>query len=79
MRQTRKPFRVDLIVFYVCCMLGSWWFGFEVGRYQQPPMQCAKVLGLTPVSSTATECTYVMGGTMGKAYWKFLAEREAKK
>ena len=77
MFQNRKPLKVDLIVFAVCCLLGTWYLGFEMGRQYQPKV-CAKVLGLTPVSSTADECTYIMG-TQGRAYWKLLAKQEENK
>jgi hypothetical protein len=80
MFRNRKPFQADLIVFVVCCLLATWFFGYEVGVYRtkQIPLVCAKVLGLTPVSSDATTCTYIMG-TQGRAYWKYLAKQEEKK
>ena len=77
MFQKRKLMDVDLIVFAVCCWLGTWYTGFEMGRQYQPKV-CAKVMGMQAVSSTADECTYIMG-TQGKAYWKFLAKEESKK
>ena len=77
MYQKRKPLKIDLIVFAVCCLLGTWYLGFELGRANQPKV-CAKVIGMQVVSSTADECTYILG-TQGKAYWKFLAKEENKK
>jgi hypothetical protein len=77
MYQKRKPFHADLIVFVVCCLLGSWYFGFEMGRQYQPKV-CAKVLGMQVVSSTADSCWYILG-TQGKAHWKRLAIEESKK
>ncbi len=77
MYQKRKPFHADLIVFVVCCLLGTWYTGFEMGRMYQPKV-CATVIGMQPVSSTADTCTYVMG-TQGRAYWKMLAKQEEKK
>jgi hypothetical protein len=47
-------------------------------RATEAPKVCAKVLGMTPVYSTADECTYIMG-TQGRAYWKYLAKQEEKK
>lgn len=32
MLRNRKPFRVDLIVFTVCCLLASWYAGFLYGE-----------------------------------------------
>jgi len=48
-------------------------------RATQAPKVCAKVLGMQPVSRTADTCTYVMGGTYGKAHWRYLAIEEGKK
>lgn len=39
--RNRKPLHVDLIVFAVCCLLGTWWVGFEYGKAHAPE---AKVL-----------------------------------
>lgn len=77
MLKNRKPFRADLIVFTVCCLLASWYAGYLYGSNTSPKV-CAKVMGMTPVHSTADECTYIMG-TQGRAYWKYLAVKEEKK
>jgi hypothetical protein len=80
MKPTRKPFHADLIVFFACwsvaCFVAGLWMGEE--RATQAPKVCAKVMGMTPVYSTADECTYIMG-TQGRAYWKYLAVKESKK
>jgi hypothetical protein len=80
MNPNRKAFYPDVIIFAVCwsvaCFVAGLWMGEE--RATQAPKVCAKVLGMTPVSSTADTCTYIMG-TQGRAYWKYLAVKESKK
>ena len=80
MNPNRKAFYPDVLIVIFCLTVLVWFLGYNYGQYvgESHPKVCAKVLGMTPVSSTATECTYVMG-VQGKAYWKYLAEREAKK
>ena len=80
MNPNRKAFYPDVIVVYVCIVIAVWVLGFTYGQYigEQKPMVCAKVMGMQVVSSTADVCTYIMG-TQGKAYWKYLAEKEEKK
>ena len=34
MNPNRKPFYPDLIVVYVCVVIGAWWLGFEYGKTQ---------------------------------------------
>ena len=40
MLRNRSPLKVDLIVFVVCCLLGTWWIGFEVGKSSVKPIVC---------------------------------------
>lgn len=77
MRPNRKAFYPDIIVAIVCLLIAVGYIGFEIGRSNRP-LVCAKVEGLVPVSSTADTCTYVIG-TRGRAYWKFLAEKEGQR
>jgi hypothetical protein len=80
MNPNRKAFYPDVIVFFLCwsiaCFVSGLWIGEE--RSTQAPKVCAKVMGMTPVYSTADECTYIMG-TQGRAYWKYLAVKEGRK
>ena len=80
MNPNRKAFYPDVVVGYACVIIATWYFGFLYGQIteRQVPKVCAKVMGMTPVHSTATECTYIMG-TQGRAYWKYLAVKEAAK
>jgi hypothetical protein len=73
----------DTAVFVVACIItlglaieAGYRYGVEEGfaQGQSIPLVCAKVFGMTPVSSTATSCTYIMG-TQGRAYWRELARR----
>lgn len=68
---------VDFWVCIGCLFVFCWWMGFEYGSMTQPKV-CAKVIGMTPVSSTHDSCTYIMG-TQGRAHWKLLAKQESKK
>ena len=36
LNQSRKPFRADLVVFYVCVLIGVWYFGYLYGSAQTP-------------------------------------------
>ena len=68
---------VDFWVLLGCLFMFCWYMGFMYGSNTSPKV-CAKVMGMTPVSSDATTCTYIMG-TQGRAYWKLLAKQEEKK
>lgn len=71
--KTTVDFWVLLGVLFMFC----WYMGFMYGSNTSPKV-CAKVMGMTPVYSTADECTYIMG-TQGRAYWKYLAVQEGRK
>lgn len=83
-RDPRRP--ADIAVFVAGCVIAlglaieaGYLYGVKQGfaQGQDVPRVCAKVLGMTPVSSNATSCTYIMG-TQGRAYWRELAKRDGR-
>jgi len=36
LNQSRSPFKVDLVVFYVCVLIGVWFCGYLYGSKQNP-------------------------------------------
>jgi hypothetical protein len=59
----RRAHKADLFVFVGCCLIGMFYFGYEMGfrsGYQNTPVKkCAEVRGLKPISTTVDTCTYV--------------------
>lgn len=68
---------VDYYVALGALFIFCWWMGFEYGKMVKPKV-CAKVEGMTVVSTTPDSCTYIVGA-FGKAHWKRLAIEESKK
>ena len=65
-------------VLAIAVLYGDAMYRYGVEHGQKVPRVCAKVMGMTPVYSTADECTYIMG-TQGRAYWMYLAVKEGRK
>jgi hypothetical protein len=80
MKTPRSTALAERLIVWTAIIVLTWFLGYEWGRHteRQAPKVCAKVMGMTPVHSTATECTYIMG-TQGRAYWKYLAVKEGRK
>lgn len=80
MKTPRSTALAERLIVWTAIIVGTWFFGYEWGRHteRQAPKVCAKVLGMTPVHSTADTCTYIMG-TQGRAHWKMLAKQEERK